>query len=244
MSENKKYYWMKLKEDFFNKPEIRMLESKPQGYEYVNILLKLYLHSLNTNGKLICNHLPMDVEMIAAVTGSKEGVVAAGLSLFKKYGLVEVYDSGAFYMKNLELFIGRSSTDGDRKKLSRLKAKNFNDINELDICPPEYRDKSIEYKEKIYKKESNSETFVAPQVFEIKEYFMQHSMDEEEAQLEAESFVEHHASNNWIPKKSKKQMKSWKRSASTWMLNRKRYGASKVNKIDPVTALMEMIDED
>ena len=43
MSDNKKYYYLKLKEDFFDSPEIKVLESMPNGYKYSNLLLKLYL---------------------------------------------------------------------------------------------------------------------------------------------------------------------------------------------------------
>ena len=51
MAENKKYYFLKLKEDFFDQREIVVLESSKDGVLYVNILLKLYLKSLQHDGK-------------------------------------------------------------------------------------------------------------------------------------------------------------------------------------------------
>ena len=39
MSDNKKYYYLKLKEDFFDSPEIKVLESMSNGYKYSNLLL-------------------------------------------------------------------------------------------------------------------------------------------------------------------------------------------------------------
>ena len=53
MSDNKKYYYLKLKEDFFTSETITLLESMKDGVMYSNILLKLYLMSLKNNGKLI-----------------------------------------------------------------------------------------------------------------------------------------------------------------------------------------------
>ena len=50
MAENKKYYFLKLKEDFFDQREIVVLEGSKDGVLYVNILLKLYLKSLQHNG--------------------------------------------------------------------------------------------------------------------------------------------------------------------------------------------------
>ena len=49
MAENKKYYFLKLKEDFFDQREIVVLEGSKDGVLYVNILLKLYLKSLSVS---------------------------------------------------------------------------------------------------------------------------------------------------------------------------------------------------
>ena len=46
MSDNKKYYYLKLKADFFDSDAMIVLEGLPDGYKYSNILLKLYLRSL------------------------------------------------------------------------------------------------------------------------------------------------------------------------------------------------------
>ncbi len=40
MAENRKYYFLKLKEDFFEQREIVILEGSKKGVLYVNILLK------------------------------------------------------------------------------------------------------------------------------------------------------------------------------------------------------------
>ena len=45
MADNKKYYYLKLKENFFDSDEMVLLESMPDGYLYSNILLKMYLKS-------------------------------------------------------------------------------------------------------------------------------------------------------------------------------------------------------
>lgn len=50
MADNRKYYYLKLKEDFFDTDEMKILESMKDGYLYSNILLKLYLKSLSNSG--------------------------------------------------------------------------------------------------------------------------------------------------------------------------------------------------
>ena len=52
MSENKKYYYMKLKDNFFTSERMVVLETMPDGILYSNLLLKMYLMSLKHNGLL------------------------------------------------------------------------------------------------------------------------------------------------------------------------------------------------
>ena len=46
MADNRKYYYLKLKENFFDSDSIVLLEDMKDGILYSNILLKLYLKSL------------------------------------------------------------------------------------------------------------------------------------------------------------------------------------------------------
>lgn len=48
MADNRKYYYLKLKESYFDEDAIVLLESMQDGMLYSNILLKLYLKSLKT----------------------------------------------------------------------------------------------------------------------------------------------------------------------------------------------------
>ena len=78
---------------------------------YSNILLKLYLKSLKHGGRLqLDEDIPYTAQMIATITRQQIGTVERALQIFLKLGLVEVLDSGTFYMSNIELLIGQSST--------------------------------------------------------------------------------------------------------------------------------------
>ena len=89
MAENKKYYFLKLKEDFFDQREIVVLEGSKDGILYVNILLKLYLKSLQHNGKLLLNEMtPLSAEMIALLTRHEIGTVERAMRAFMQLGLV------------------------------------------------------------------------------------------------------------------------------------------------------------
>ena len=59
MADNRKYYYLKLKENFFDSDSIVLLEDMKDGILYSNILLKLYLKSLKNGGKLqLDEHIP------------------------------------------------------------------------------------------------------------------------------------------------------------------------------------------
>lgn len=117
MADNKKYYYMRLKENFFDTNEMKVLEAMQDGYKYSNILLKLYLMSLQSNGKLMLNErIPYNSQMISTITRHSVGDVEKALVLFKDLGLIEVLDSGAIYMLDIQKYIGKSSTEADRQR--------------------------------------------------------------------------------------------------------------------------------
>ena len=143
MSDNRKYYYLKLKENYFDDDSIVLLESMQDGVLYSNILLKLYLKSLKHGGRLqLDEDIPYTAQMIATITRQQIGTVERALQIFLKLGLVEVLDSGTFYMSNIELLIGQSSTEAERKRAARLQNKALsaprtNGGHLSDIRPPE-----------------------------------------------------------------------------------------------------------
>ena len=168
MAENRRFYYLKLKENFYNSETMVVLESMPDGLLYSNLLLKMYLMSLKNGGILMLNeHLPHTVQTIATFTRHQIGTVERAIKVFREFGLVEVLNDGAFYMTDIQLLIGQSSTEGERKKRerSRLQRQKLLPSGKMDICPPiepvdkcppilefrdkEIRDKSIENREGV-----------------------------------------------------------------------------------------------
>ena len=143
MSDNRKYYYLKLKESYFDEDSIVLLESMQDGVLYSNILLKLYLKSLKHGGRLqLDENIPYTTQMIATITRQQIGTVERALQIFLKLGLVELLDTGAYYMSNIELLIGQSSTEGERKRAARQKNRALlpartNGGHLSDIRPPE-----------------------------------------------------------------------------------------------------------
>ena len=229
MSDNKKYYYLRLKDNFFDSDELKILESMKDGYLYSNILLKLYLRSLKNDGKLVVNErIPYSADMLASVTGHQVGTIKQALSMFKELGLIEVLENGAIYMLDIQNFIGKGSTEADRQRLYDRRISEERKQNKLtqsrnleEICKkstPEIEielEKDIEIEKEIHSSASTTtkrKRFEKPSISDIKQYCMERNNN-----VNAEHFYDYYESNGW--KVGKNAMKDWKACVRTWERN-------------------------
>lgn len=229
MADNKQYYYMRLKENFFDTNEMKVLEAMPDGYKYSNILLKLYLMSLRNAGKLMFNdRIPLNSQMIATITGHSVGDVEKAVKLFKDLGFIEVLDSGAIYILDIQNYIGKSSTEADRIKQYRKTIETEKQIGctkgvqmydkhtpeieiEKDIELEKDIDIEIDKKEKDKKKKRKTDVFQKPSEEEIIEYCNSIGHGE----FNAERFIDYYESNGWMV--GKNRMKDWKATIRNWI---------------------------
>lgn len=137
MADNKKYYYMRLNENYFDSETQVLLESMPDGYLYSNILLKLYLKSLKNDGRLMFNEkIPYSPQMIATITRHQIGTVEKALEIFKQLNIIDLIDTGAIYMLDIQNFIGKSNTEADRKRAYRKRIEEEKGQMSLN-CPLE-----------------------------------------------------------------------------------------------------------
>lgn len=138
MSDNKKYYYLKLKENFYEDEKIIMLESLPDGMLYSNILMKLYLRSLKREGKLmISDRIPLNPVALSQITRHSVGDVEKAIKVLQELELIEILDNGAIYMLDIQNFIGKSSTEADRIRDYR---KKIDSEKQLELNPAEDND--------------------------------------------------------------------------------------------------------
>lgn len=226
MSDNKKYYYLRLKDNFFDSDELKILESMKDGYLYSNILLKLYLRSLKNDGKLVVNErIPYSADMLASVTGHQVGTIKQALSIFKDLGLIDVLDNGAIYMLDIQNFIGKGSSEADRKREYRQRIEtdrtnvqtNLRQIS--DKSTPEIEielEKDIEIEKEIHSSAKSTTTkrkrFEKPTLSQITQYCLKRNNN-----VNAEQFYDYYESNGW--KVGKNSMKDWKACVRTWERN-------------------------
>jgi len=112
-----RYFYLMLKDNFYDSDDMVLLESMENGYKYSNILLKLYLKSLKDKGKLMYkDRIPYSVEMLAKLTRHDPDVVRRAIEIFQQMGIIEILDNGAIFMMDIENYIGKSSTEADRRR--------------------------------------------------------------------------------------------------------------------------------
>lgn len=138
MSINKKYFYLKLKDTFFDSEEMKLLESMKNGIEYQNLYLKLCLLSLKNEGQLIFREIiPYDLNMLSTILRINIDTVKTGIEILsKQFGLIEILDNGVMYMTDIHSLIGRGSSEAERKAEYRKKINDDKrDIVPWDIVP-------------------------------------------------------------------------------------------------------------
>lgn len=211
---DKRFYWIKLKTDFFNQEAIDFLMAQENGCEYIVLYQMLCLKTANNDGIMATQVgemiVPYDVKKIVRDTKYFDtDTVIVALELFKKIGLIYEQEDGLLKLSNYDEMVGSESSSAKRvREYRERKALQCNKNVTQEI---EYRDKSIDIdieKEKKDKKEV-AKRFAPPSVEEVKEY-----CDERQNQIDAQAFVDFYESKNWMVGKNK--MKDWKACVRTW----------------------------
>lgn len=125
---DKKFYWLQLKEDFFDEDAITWLEEQENGEKYSLFYLKLCLKSLKTKGILIRKVgdllVPYDKNRLAEITRTDVDTVVVAMELLQKIGLVRILENGEIYCTQVESMIGEKSIGAFKKQQQRFLTKS------------------------------------------------------------------------------------------------------------------------
>jgi len=123
----KKYYWLKLKEDFFKRHDTQIIESMPNGKDYIIFYLKLLLESLSHEGALRFNeNIPYSEDMLATITRTNVSVVRDAIRIFTQLGMMEIMDDGTYFMCEVKKMVGSETEYAEKKRLQREKSNLVN----------------------------------------------------------------------------------------------------------------------
>ena len=212
-----KFYWLQLKEDFFENDAIEWLEEqKPNGRDYAYFYLKLCLKSLKSNGVLIRKVgkilIPYDNQKLAELTRMDFDTVTVAMDLLQKIGLIQILENGEIYINQLEELIGSKSIGAFKKQQQRLLGGQMSATCPPN-CPPKI-DIDIEIEKDIEKKNKKENKFIKPTAEEIQKYCQERNND-----VDYQKFYDFYEAKGWMVGKNK--MKDWKASVRTWERNSK-----------------------
>ena len=120
---SKRYYWLKLDKDFFNRPDIKIIEAQADGVLYSYFYLKLLLQSVESQGVLKYNNIPFDVEMLSKITGTSPSVVKSAIDIFLKMNMLQILEDGSLFISEVALLLGSETEDARRKREKKKEIK-------------------------------------------------------------------------------------------------------------------------
>ena len=230
MEKDKRFYWLKLKRDFFKRHDIQIIESMPNGKDYILFYLKLLCESVDHEGNLrFSNEIPYNEEMLSVITKTNIDIVRNAINVFSKLNMMEVLDDGTYFMNEVSKMMGSETEWAEKKRLYREQKAQLGQCPS-NVLPMSDKSKSIEIDKDIDIKENNilkekTTKFQKPTLEELQAY-----INEKGYHFTAEAFIDHYESVGW--KIGKNPMKNWKSACSTWERNYKEnnpYSSKKEN---------------
>ena len=226
MADTKKYYWLKLKDDFFRDKRIKKLRRIAGGDTYTVIYLKMQLLSIKNNGVLVYEGIEENfAEELALELDEEIENVKVTLAFLQGNGMIEETKPDHFLMTETIKCIGSESASAERvrKHRERKAQKALQCNNEVTKSNTEIEkekdieiDKEIEQEQEIDKDKENNggkaKRFTKPTLAEVQAYCTERNNN-----VDAEHFYDYYEANGW--KVGKNSMKDWKASVRTWERN-------------------------
>ena len=244
MSEPKRYFWLKLHKDFFQRKEIKRLRKIAGGDTYTIIYLKMLLRSIMSDGKLYFDGLEDDfASELALDLDEKEENVQITIQYLLKSGLLEMCSDEEYYLPDTKDSTGCETAVASRvrKHRERKKALQCNtDVTQVkQLCNGEIeiekeKELEIELDNKCASTKQKRKRFVKPTISDIEQY-----CSEKNISINAQQFIDYYESNGW--KVGRNSMKDWQATVRRWASNN--YGKKKSSKDNAINVVKEVMEE-
>jgi len=233
----KRYYWLKLPENFFDDDTAQYIEEQENGSAYLLFYLKLCCKSLRAGGSLFRivgeTFLPYDANALARLTNTDVDTVRCAIDLFCQFGIMTVLDTGEIFINQVAEMTGTETDNARRTRETRARQKlscdnvtnscdnvtsdcynvesmsqRCNTEIDKEIDTDTEIDKEIDT-EREKKKKKKARRFKPPTLQEVEAYCQEKGLC-----VNPEIFVDYYEGNGW--KVGKNPMKSWKATLRNW----------------------------
>lgn len=217
----RRYYWLKLRDTFFEEPKIKKLRRIAGGDTFTIIYLKMLLLSINNGGMLIHEGIEEDFsDELSLVMNEDAENVKLTLAFLQTHNLIESHPDRNYFLPKSAEMVGSESESAGRMRKSR-----GNKTSQCDAIPSqcaqnvtlEKREKTKEKREKsvLAPQATHNKKFTPPSVEEVTAYCR-----ERHNGIDPEHFIDYYTARGWDLSKGRK-MKDWKAAVRTWEKNEK-----------------------
>lgn len=212
MADNKKYYWLKLKRDFFKRHDVRIIEEMPNGKDYILFYLKLLLESIDHEGELrFSDTIPYNEQMLSVITNTNIDIVRSAMKVFVELKMIDIFDDQTIYMNETQKLIGSETATAERVRKHRESQRLLQCNTDVTKCNTEI---DIEKEKELNKEKENSKgkrkRFSPPSLEEVAAYCAERGN-----KVCAKTFYDYFTESNWYDSKGKK-VQNWKQKVITW----------------------------
>ena len=212
--EGKRYYWLRLHDDFFRSIRIKKLRRMAGGDTYVIIYLKMQLKAMKTDGVLTWRGYEQDfVEELAIDLDEQPEDVRVTLAYLLSCGLAETEDKVNFFLPYAVDNTGSETASTQRwrdwKNRKMLESNTTPTLSQPTANVEIEKEKDIEIEKEIKGGSGGKSKFSPPTLEDVKVY-----CTERRNNVDAERFFNYYTSNGW--RVGKNPMKDWKAAVRTW----------------------------
>jgi len=157
MAEGKRYYWLRLRDDFFNSVRIKKLRRMAGGDTYLIIYLKMQLKAMKTDGILTWHGYEQDfVDELALDLDESPDDVRVTLAYLCSCGLAETEDKINFFLPYAVENVGSETSAAERMR--KMRERN----NVTPMLRERYGEKEIEIdtRDIAIEREKNNDLFL------------------------------------------------------------------------------------
>ena len=205
---NKRYYWIKLKDTFFTSDTVDFLMSQKDGANYVVLYQMLCLKTANTNGELSRQIgeiiVPFDIDKIHRdCKYFSVDTIRVALELYKKLGLIYEQENGILQITNFANLIGSESQNAIYKRQQREEGKRLESVQQMSNKRLDIREKRKEIRDiegdinsapaPAHTREECFSAFTPPTLDEVKTFVEARGLDK----VDAERFYNWFAASDW-----------------------------------------------
>ena len=132
---NKRYYWLQLKENFFNSKEMKLMRKLPGGEEITIIYLKIMLTSLENEGVIFYEGLAEDLaEELALEIGEDVESIRMALMFMEKKRLITTNDNYSYKLEQVPELVGSETASARRVRKHRESKRLLQSNDEVTKC--------------------------------------------------------------------------------------------------------------